>query len=145
MKAVLIIPGLLAGTGLFCGCGAAGNSRCVVAEDLWVGPATAMAVSSAKAPADQVRFLAHSTNFVLNPGTGSDKNDCVLDSLIEQTSLTWTNPDPLDISIDSSSTAGNGTAVCLHPTSAAVTLTGTPIANGEDYVPASVAVSLTCQ
>jgi hypothetical protein len=56
---------------------------------------------------------------------------------------TWSNPDPVDITISSANDSTNGTALCKAPTNGAVTLTGAfPIGSPN---PNMKSVQLTCE
>ncbi len=81
-----------------------------------VSPTSATADHTQASPANQVKFQA-TVAPTASPG-------CAVPNWIMTAAPTWTNPDPRDISIDSSSdTSTNGVATCLGATNGAVTLT----------------------
>ena len=134
MKTLLAVAGCCL---LLSGCAAVGNSGsgCVEGIEFSTGPATATADHLAAAPANQTQFLSYETPTVT--GTG-----CAAPTFSVRVYPTWTNPDPLDISISSAQDETNGTAVCKAATSVPVTLTATEVTSQKTY---TSSVALTCK
>jgi len=99
-----------------------------------VSPATATANHSSAAPGNQAQFSS-----TLTPTYPAG---CPVPAIVVAAYPTWTNPDPLDISISSAQNSTNGLAVCSGMTSGAVTLTSTETTTQQTY---SQNVTLTCQ
>lgn len=139
MKAALLL--VVAVVGLT-GCGA-GNPGCVGKMTLSVSPIAATADHSAASPGNQQKFtVAEGETF------SSASGICAVPTVMAIVHPTWTNPDPLDISISSANDATNGVAVCTGSTSGPVTLTGTvATVAGQTGVAGqlSVSVQLTCK
>ena len=134
MKALLAVAGCCL---LLSGCGGVGNggSGCVEGLVLSTSPSTEIADHSAASPGNQQKFTS-----VMGPtvtGTG-----CALPESLIVVTPTWTNPDPLDISISSAPDETNGTAVCTAATLAPVTLTATETYSSKTY---TSSVTLTCK
>jgi hypothetical protein len=125
---------LLAGCSLFLtGCGI-GSPNCTLTTLLTVGPSTATADHAATAPGNQQQFSAE-----IAPATQSG---CPIPEWVAKALPTWTNPDPLEISISSAQDDTNGLATCLATTNGAVTLTATV---GTGSTAQTKTVSLTCK
>jgi len=119
-----------------CAVSASTSQECASGITMKVTPASAAADHSQAAPGDQVRFQA-----VVTP---TSSPGCATPAWAMTATPTWANPDPKDISIDSSSdTSKNGLATCLGPTNGPVTLTATFTLGTNP--PASQAVTLTCK
>jgi hypothetical protein len=126
---------LTSGVLLLSGCGVAPSVQCISSFALDVSPAVATADHSAAAPANQVQFKA-------DVGAQSTNTTCATANVVALVFPTWTNPDPLDISISSAPDSTNGVATCSSSTSGPVTLTAT---YGSGATALSKTVSLTCQ
>ena len=117
------------------GCADPGSVVCNnTAMTFAVAPATATANHSSAAPGNQVQFKS---TLAPTPQAG-----CPTPTFIAVAYPTWTNPDPLDISISSAQDSTNGTAVCSGMTSGTVTLTATETTPQQTYMQN---VTLTCQ
>jgi hypothetical protein len=134
MKALLAVAGCCL---MLSGRAAAGVSGAGCVEGIAFGttPAVATADHSAAAPGNQQKFNAGIAPTVT--GTG-----CALPAWQETAMPTWTNPDPLDISISSAPDETNGTAICTGSTSGPVTLTATEVYSQKTY---SSSVALSCK
>jgi hypothetical protein len=101
-----------------------------------VSPTSATADHTQAAPANQVKFQS-----IVSPTASPG---CAVPAWVMTAAPAWTNPDPKDISIDSSSDASmNGLATCMGATSGPVTLTAS-FTLGTN-APVTQAVTLTCQ
>jgi hypothetical protein len=118
---------------LLTGCGDT-NTACTLTESYSVSPSTATVDHSATAPGNQQQFTASVT---ATPPAG-----CTTKPWTDRAYATWTNPDPLDITISNAADATNGLATCNSATSGPVTLTATTGSNN-DFV--SATAQLTCQ
>lgn len=123
---------------LLSGCAAvnsSGSTSCTAGFAFNASPATATANHTAAAPGNQQKF-----NAIISPTVSPA--GCPLPAYEVLVSPTWTNPDPLDISISSAQDETNGTATCNSSTSGAVTLTATEVYLQKTYMSS---VQLTCQ
>ncbi|HXS11734.1 MAG TPA: hypothetical protein VN734_03465 [Acidobacteriaceae bacterium] len=99
-----------------CAVSASTGQQCANGLAMNVSPASATADHAQTSPANQVKFQA-TVSPTASPG-------CAVPNWIMTAAPTWTNPDPRDISIDSSSdTSMNGLATCLGATNGPITLT----------------------
>lgn len=131
MRALL---GLMCGTMLLSGCGASAP-KCTVIQVLEVDPSKATVDHAAKVPGNEQQFTSEFA-FEGSPA------GCPAPALAALAYPTWTNPDPLDITISSAADATNGLATCNSATSGAVTLTAV---TGTGTNQQMAAVQLTCQ
>jgi hypothetical protein len=100
-----------------------------------ISPAEATADHAQAAPANEVKFQTVVTP-TASPG-------CALPAFAIDAAPAWTNPDPRDITIDSSSNpATNGLATCTGATSGPVTLTAEFTFNNNTL---TKTVTLTCK
>ena len=101
-----------------------------------ITPTSATADHTQAAPANRVKFQA-----LVSPTASLG---CAVPTWVMLATPAWTNPDPKDISIDSSSDVStNGLVTCTGATSGPVTLTAS-FTLGTD-APVTQAVTLTCQ
>jgi hypothetical protein len=130
---------LMLSLGAVCGCG--GKSimagACSNSVEVIVSPTSATANHTAAPPANQAQFIGVAHPTASPPG-------CPVPEWVALSYGTWSNPDPSAIQISSANNSTNGTAVCLAPTSGAVTLTGT-FTQSPLTTPATVSVQLTCE
>lgn len=117
---VALLLGALSASAMLTGCAVSGSTgtTCSTTLVMNITPTSATADHTLPAPGNQVRFQT-----VVAP-TAPD--GCALPAFLLAATPTWTNPDPKDISIDSSSNPGtNGLATCMGATSGPITLTAT--------------------
>ena len=101
-----------------CAVNASTGQQCTNGLAMSISPASATADHAQTAPANQVKFQA-TVSPTASPG-------CAVPNWVMTAAPTWTNPDPKNISINSSSdTSANGVATCLGTTNGMVTQTVT--------------------
>ena len=119
-----------------CAVSASTGQQCTNGLAMNITPTSATADHAQTAPANQVKFQS-----VVSPTASPG---CAVPTWVMLATPVWTNPDPKNISIDSSSDASaNGLATCTGATSGPVTLTAS-FTLGND-APVMQAVSLTCK
>jgi len=119
-----------------CAVNASTGQQCTNGLAMSISPASATADHAQTAPANQVKFQA-TVSPTASPG-------CAVPNWVMTAAPTWTNPDPKNISIDSSSdTSANGVATCLGTTNGPVTLTASYTMPSEPMV--TQTVTLTCK
>jgi hypothetical protein len=128
------IAGLLCLVSITCGCAGNPTISCKGSVVISVNPPSATLNHSAAPPGNQVQFVATAAP-TAPPG-------CPVPQWIAIVYGTWTNPDPTDIQISSTSDSTNGTAVCKATTNGPVTLTGT--FSQMVQTPVTKTVQLTC-
>jgi len=101
-----------------CAVNASTGQQCTNGLAMSISPASATADHAQTAPANQAKFQA-TVSPTASPG-------CAVPNWVMTAAPTWTNPDPKNISINSSSdTSANGVATCLGTTNGMVTQTVT--------------------
>jgi hypothetical protein len=119
-----------------CAVNASTGQQCTNGLAMNISPASATADHTQAAPANQVKFQS-----VVSPTASPG---CAVPTWVMLATPAWTNPDPKDISIDSSSDVSmNGLATCASATSGPVTLTAS-FTLGTN-APVTQAVTLTCK
>ena len=132
--------GLIAVTGLLCGCGT-NHNPCVTGNGFEIGSSssTNTANHASAVPANQVKFTAASSPFVIS-GSG-----CAIPAIIATVNATWTSSDSKDVTISSAADQTNGTATCVNATNGPVTITATAPKGSTVYTPTSATTTLTCK
>jgi hypothetical protein len=113
--------------------GCAGQD-CSLTQVYSVSPSMATVDHAAKTPDNQQLFLAETT-----PHAAAG---CAVPQYVVRAYPTWTNPDPIDITISSANDNTNGVATCNAATNGAVTLTAT---SGTGASASVATVQLTCK
>jgi hypothetical protein len=104
------------------GCG--GRPDCSTYSVMSVGPITASANHSAKAPANSAQFQAGITQQLVHPSSS-----CALPALAVAAEPNWTVSDPGKATISSAKDLTNGLATCLASSSSPITVTATQPSN----------------
>jgi hypothetical protein len=135
---IALVLGIFCGSVLLTGCAVSASTgqQCTNGLVMNISPTSATADHTQVAPANQVKFQSL-VSPTASPG-------CAVPAWVMTAAPAWTNPDPKDISIDSSSDSSmNGLATCTGATSGPVTLTASYTQGTNASV--TQAVTLACK